>query len=512
MLAGDEGLDAGLTAFLGAVHSKGVRLWQDKGQLRYTAPKGALTHDELERLRGSRERIVELLGTASNGGIVEPGRAYAPLTFTQLAHWRLYRLDERRSLRQVATAIRWLAPLDVPTLRHRIAQTVQRHDALRTRIRLLNGTPQQVVSDSDSYEWSFDDLTSLPKSARESKVTESIESFILQPIDIAVDALLGIRHLKLDHQEHVLIVAMEHMISDAYSLGLFLRDVFTSYHQVTQGHLTCLPPVPVQFTEFARRQSSEHNRWLENHDTYWRERLTTWHRFRFPVDDKQLALGLSGWSTVPVRLEKECTSDLREWCRLQRTTLAMGVFTAYAALVLRWCKTPKGILQYEIDSRINRSLENTIGYFASPLYLHVELLENDRFADLVRRITQEYCVAHDHADFSYLESQLPRPDFTRSTCFNWIPQGIQADLEAPYTPIPFEHPMLKTLERDNEPVILLFDTGQEISGSIHFPLDRFSVPMMETFTRAFLTFIEALLRHPHARVRDVAFSSMLAIQ
>ena len=109
----------------------------------------------------------------------------------------------------------------------------------------------------------MDDLTSLPKGLREAKVTESIESFILQPIDITVDALLGVRLLKLAHDEYVLIVAMEHMISDAYSLGLFLREVFTSYRQATQGLPLCLPPIPVQFTDFAHRQSSEHNLWLE---------------------------------------------------------------------------------------------------------------------------------------------------------------------------------------------------------------------------------------------------------
>jgi len=146
------------------------------------------------------------------------------------------------------------------------------------------------------------------------------------------------------------------------------------------------------------------------------------------------------------------------------------------------------------------------------LYLHIEVLESDSFDDLLNRVTEEYIQAFEHADSGYMEAQVPRPDFTRTAAFNWIPQGSKSDPSdvdrsedaITCSPVPFQHPMLKSLEVDNEPTILLFDSDDEIRGEVNFPLDRVSIASMESFGRNFLLFIRALLRQPQERVKDIA--------
>jgi non-ribosomal peptide synthetase component F len=192
----------------------------------------------------------------------------------------------------------------------------------------------------------------------------------------------------------------------------------------------------------------------------------------------------------------------------------MSVFTAYVGLVLRWCNASEGVIQYVTDGRVSPKIENTIGFFASVLYLRIELLEDASFVNLMNLVTDEYCKAYEHADFSYMEAQVPPPEFARNSCFNWVPQGAKIELsdsggsEGAITcsPLTFAHPMLKNLERDNEPVILLFDTDDEIVGDVCFPLNRFSIDTMERFGRNLLVFIRALLRQPDDRVKDILLS------
>jgi hypothetical protein len=190
----------------------------------------------------------------------------------------------------------------------------------------------------------------------------------------------------------------------------------------------------------------------------------------------------------------------------------MSVFTAYFGLVLRWCNTSEAVIQYQSDGRANATMENTIGYFASVLFLRVAINEDDSSVDLMNRVTESYCEAYEHADFSYLVARESLPEFARNSGFNWIPRvaktGITelsgSELGVTCCPVRFEHPMMKSLEIDAEPSILLSDTDDEIIGEVWFPLNRFSAETMERFGRNFLVFIEALLRQPDATVKGIA--------
>jgi hypothetical protein len=500
-----------------SVRKKGVRLWSKNGQLYYKAPKGALTQEEIERLRLSRGQVVALLGRNVAEEAAElrlgprQGLDPAPLAFSQLAHWNLYQLRERPGMRQVASAMRLHGRLKIDALRQSVAEIVRQHDALRTRIVVYQGIPTQEIAESGDPELKVDDLTALPQGFREGEVKRLIEKLILEPIDVAVGPLWGVRLLRLRNDEHVLIVAMEHIISDGVSLNILFRDLLTGYVQALRGQNLSLPEVRAQFIDYAVWQRKAQKSWLEKHGAYWNKRLAGSQRLRFPEDRSAPTETRFGWTTLPVRIESDLKAELRRWCRLRRTTIVMSVFAAYVALVLRWCNASECVIQYQSDGRVASEVENTIGFFASVLYLRIGLLEGDKFIDLINRVTEEYCVAFEHADFSYFAAQLPLPEFVRNSAFNWLPQGSKlatSDLDGSEdaitcSPVRFAHPMVRNLEIDSEPSILLSDTDDEIIGDVYFPLSRFSRDTMERFGRNFLEFIRALLRQPEERVKDI---------
>src|SRR5262249_7763103 len=156
-----------------------------------------------------------------------------------------------------------------------------------------------------------------------------------------------------------------------------------------------------QFVDYAGRQRAEHSQWLDEHVGYWRDRLGGCRRLRFPEECDAQAPVRSGWGIVPLRIGGDLRRLLNQWSKSQRTTLVISVFTAYIALVLRWCGTSEAVFQFQSDGRDPETV-NTIGCFTSVLYLRVALHEEDRFADLLQRVTQEYCSAYEHADSAYL--------------------------------------------------------------------------------------------------------------
>jgi hypothetical protein len=442
--------------------------------------------------------------------ILPPG--HAPLSFTQLSHWHLGGLAERRSVRQIVSATHLQGPLNAPALQKSLDESVRRHQALRSRIVLSEGVPLQEVLDSCPCEIEYVPLPETPRSQRHNLICLEIERFVKQPVDISRAPLFGVRVLRLSPDEHVLIVAMEHSISDASSLRILLRDLFEGYFQVLADREIVLPPVGIQFPDYAMRQRRAHSAWLAKHGSYWSEHLGAAERLTFPQDDNHPVTHRIGWDMAPFRLESPLKLAFTEVCRAHRVTLPIGMFAAYAAFVLCWCKSTRGILLYQSDGRLTSRVQNTIGLFAAVLYLEVEIRPSDRFGGLLSRVMEEYCNACEHFDYGFTESRVPRPPFTRNSGFSWIPPssaadgtdglGTQAPLEL--TPLTFDHPLRKTLERDFEPSIGFHDRGNDIDGGVHFPLARLGFETAARFAQEFLAFLTELARQPEASVMDIA--------
>jgi hypothetical protein len=349
---------------------------------------------------------------------------------------------------------------------------------------------------------------------REAEVSSIIDRLRFEPIDVTVDTLFEVRLAKLADDEYVLIVAMEHIISDAVSVSIFLRDFLAIYLYRLHGEATSLPAIPVQFADYAIDQGDSRSAWIETHGAYWHERLKGCHRLRFPGDGGLPTASRGDWGTIPIQIGADLKAELADWCRSRRTTLVTTVFTAYVGLVLRWCNVSDTVIRYQTSGRLTSKVQNTIGYFASVLHLRLQLHETDSFIDLAERVTKEYCTAYEHADSSFLDAQEPPADFTRNTCFNWVPQEPRTVFPEPQavdgtvvaSPAHFAKPGMKNYRRDNEPLLLLYDTDTEISGGVHFPLDRISPQMMQRFSNNFLNFLKTLLVRPEQRVRDVLLS------
>jgi len=504
-----------VAAVVGSVRKKGVKLWAVDGELRYKAPKGALTAEEIERLRASKSQIAFLLERAKQPHGLGPRslKDRAPATFPQLVHWQLHGLSSRPSVKQLASAIHLFGRVDVGVLQRSLNFIVDRHEALRTRIEVIDQVPEQRIDESGECRLIVDDLSQRLPSDPETEVRRIIDECILEPVDFSKDRLFCLRWVKLRDDESVLILAMEHMISDAFSLNIFLRDLFSTYRQLSAGHHVSLPEIPVQFADYAEWQWASHPDWLEKNGDYWAERLRECGRIRFTDDQFSPSEACLGWGTAPVVMDKELKSALRDWCRSRRTTLVMSVFTAYVALLLRWYAIDETVVRYQTDGRTDPKVQNTIGFFASCLHLRVHILPTDSLTDLLKKVTDEYCRACERMDFSYVEAQQPAPEFTRNGRFNWVPHGLLTDPSLSddlpgisCRPFAFTNPVLKRFDIDSEPTVLLYEHADEVVGGVHYSLKHFSSATMARFARSFMCLVRALLQEPQKPIRDIVLS------
>ena len=389
---------------------------------------------------------------------------------------------------------------------------IERHAALTYPVRAEGGRSSTGSRAARRRDRGVHDIAAFPGIDAEAQLNRAIEAFFEERVDVTCDPLLAARVLRLGAQEHVLLIGMEHLISDAFSLNLLQRDWWR--HYALRGAGVGRDPLDVapSFADYARDQAANEKDWLRVHESYWRERFHQARRLVFAGRSCTYESPPRGREGVPIRIDSELKRALQSCARAQRTTLVLSVFTAFVAFVMRWCETSDAILRYQTDGRPVPEVREIMGFFAAILHVRVELTDQDRFTDLLARVTAEYCRAYEHADCGYLEAQESRPAYTANPAFNWVSQeprgaGLASAADLFASSVPFTHPALKTHGRDVEPSVLLYDTDEEVVGGFHFPIHQFSRASQERVARNFMLFLQTLARQPESRVKDLTLMS-----
>ena len=222
-----------------------------------------------------------------------------PLSFSQERLWFLDRMEPGRAWYNLPAAVRLSGRLDVPALARSLATIARRHEALRTSFREGDGgAPVQVIEPAASVRPALPlvDLSALPPAARDRSRPRPARGRGAAPVRPVAPASGAeppaapgrdrpregrirrgrVRRGRLGDRgsEHVLVVTMHHIVSDGWSMGVFLRELAALYGAFTEGRPSPLPELPIQYPDFAAWQrlwlSGETlNRRLE----HWGERL-----------------------------------------------------------------------------------------------------------------------------------------------------------------------------------------------------------------------------------------------
>jgi len=300
---------------------------------------------------------------------------------------------------------------------------------------------------------------------------------------------------------------MDHIVSDGCSLALLLNEIWTAYAQRVNGHRIDLPKIGMQFAEYALRQRAQSRSILETA----RYRNSYFNASRLPVDLAPTSNGgHGGWGCRHFWIDQYTLAELRKWVRTNRTTLVMAVFTAYVAAVLRWANIQEAVVQFMIDGRMSAEIDHTIGYFAFPIFVNVTLGGGDRFVDLVKSLTGEYCKALDAADFGLSQSESPRPQYTRSASFNWLPSSYHVgsnqlghvEHAVRHSRLDVAVPIPDTVDgdADYDPAMVISERDDGLLCEVRFPRCRFSSSGIDRLARQMTRSLAAMINAPESRV------------
>jgi hypothetical protein len=505
--------------YLEELSRRGVSLWLEGGVLRYKCRRGSLPSSDLDQLRVHKPRIIASLARSAPSHQRIPQRLPTdtiPLTSIQRGMWNAFeRLKLTKSKRTMAAAVRLTGELNLELVRRSIAHVVRRHEALRTRIVLVDAGPLQEVDNVTDIELAEVDLSSIPATEREQAARRAVDEFIDIPISLTGDDLFACRVIKLRETEHILVTALDHVIVDNLSMHILWNEIDTVYTDLFVGRAISLAPVEIQFPDYAVWE--QRHQWTPQKSAFWNSRIND-HRVRLPRGEGLERGERLKIEEIPIQLGPVLTVKLKELSRNSGTTVVMAVLTAYLATTLIWAKQSVITSGFVITGRNIPGLEQTIGWFGSLLFLRVTLSEDDTFRTLLERVTREYYLAVEYADHGRVT--LGRPRCMWNTSFNWRvgldatqpPALARVKPDQPKdgvtgTPFEFARPLLDIDWSDDpdlldgEPGVLFADEPDGIAGAFIYRPDLFSADTMHQFCSSFAHFVGSMCDSPDGRVR-----------
>ena len=394
-----------------------------------------------ERVRAaSREQA---LGTAE-GIPRRPQGQSAVLSFAQQRLWWLDQLDPGNLQYNVSSSHYWLGPLQAPVLAGALVAIQQRHEALRTTFREVDGEPVQVVAEGPSVVLPQVDLRALPDAARRRELTRLAEAEARTPFDLARGPLLRTVLVFLAREEQALLLTTHHIISDGVSMAVLGRELEELYNASLAGRAARLAELPVQYADFAVWQR-QHLRGevLGRELTYWRERLAAVPVLELPTDRPRPAHRQPGGANRSRFLEAGLEDRLAALEAQAGATRFMVLLTAFMVLLRHTTGQKDFALGSPIAGRDRLEVQELIGFFINMLVLRGDLPGDPTFEEAlthVRRVCLE-AYEHQHLPFEKLVEELdPERSLSHTPLFQ-----VGFVLQPPAAPLQLENLEMRAL-------------------------------------------------------------------
>ncbi|MBD3882897.1 amino acid adenylation domain-containing protein [Phormidium tenue FACHB-886] len=442
-----------------------------------------------------------------------------PASFAQQRLWFIEQLVPEASLYTVPLTFRLTGSLHRLALEQSIQAIVCRHESLRTTFDVIEGQLVQVISPGLQVSLPLVDLRSLPEAEREQVALAQMRQEMQQPFDLNQGPLLRVQLWQLAETDHLLLIALHHIVFDEWSSGVLIRELGALYAAIVDRQSVTLPELPIQYADFAHWQ----RQWLQGDAlqaqlSYWRQQLKEVPHLDLPGAASRPAMQTHRGASQLLEFPQQLLDALEDLSQRSGVTLFMTLLAAFQTLLYRYTGQTDIAVGSPIANRHRSELEGLIGFLVNSLVLRTDLADDPPFWELLHRVRDVTLAAYAHQDLPF-EKLVEELQPVRSLSQNPLFQVVFAlqntpmeQLELPdltLSPIEFE---TKTTRFDLELYLWksadnfrsLWGTGWQQSdglrGVVVYNTDLFGAGAIASLRRHFQTLLEGIVANPNTRL------------
>ncbi len=429
-----------------------------------------------------------------------------PLSYAQQRLWLLDRLLPTGSVYNVPRVYRLMGGLNVGSLRAALDELVERHESLRTRFVLEDSGPVQVIAAQLRIGPEVEDLTGLAAVERAGEARRRAQEEAQTPFDLERAPLLRARLLRLDEQEHWLLLTLHHIITDGWSAGVLSRELSALYAAHCRGEASGLPALPVQYADYAVWQRE----WLqgevlEQQLAYWRSALAGLPTLELPTDRPRPAIATFRGGRINFEIDEALTRRIKDVGRAERATLFMTLLAAFQVLLYRYSGQEDIVVGAPIAGRVRPELGGLIGFFVNTLVLRGDLSGEPTFSECLGRVRARALEAYAHQDLPFeklVEELRPKRDLSRNPLFQ-VALAMQNTPQGELRLEGIDVAPLTDLSNESAKFDLQFsitEVGGQLRTRVEYAADLFDASTIERLVGHWRELLAGIVANPQQRI------------
>lgn len=440
-------------------------------------------------------------------------RSAIPLSFAQQRLWFLHQLDPASPIYNRPVTLRLSGPLETSVLEGTLHEIVRRHEILRTTFSSVNGRPVQIVAANQAVKLSIVDLREFPSVECGTRSQELLKEESRHPFDLAQGPLMRSTLFRLAPEEHLLLLVFHHIIFDAWSAKILVKEIASLYDSFSVGRGSTLQDLPIQYTDFAcwQREYLQEKR-LEGRLSFWEHQLCgSLSELNLPHANPHTGAPTFRGATQSFVLPDRLTDSLKCLSRQQGVTLFMTLLAAFQTLLHRYTGQDDIVVGSPVAGRTCVETEDLIGLFVNTLVLRADLSGNPRFRELLGRV-RKMCLesfAHQEVPFEKLVEHLqPKRDLKRTPFFQ-----VMFNLEnIPGKIFETAHLKIEEIEFDMEVepfdlTVEVVEKNHELTCQFSYKTDLFDASTIQRMVGHFQIVLEGIVATPERRILELPLLS-----
>ena len=293
-------------------------------------------------------------------------------------------------------------PIDRGVLDRALTRIVARHEPLRTGFRDGGHGLVQVVRDPVPVSADLVD-------AAGTDPDDLVREVLGRPFDLVDGVLLRAVLIRLDEDDHTLVLVLHHLAGDGWSFDVLVRELSALYTELASGPLAELPEVTTTYSDFALWEHDVLSGPVRaEHQDYWLKHLSGATSLALPADrprGRADAVGRSlAWTISP-----EITSAARRLADTEGVTLYETMLGAFAVAAAGLSGRDDVLVATPFANRGRPEIDHLIGFFAKVAALRVDLTDDPPFRTVLQRVHTAMLGAHAHQDIPYASTRAAAP-------------------------------------------------------------------------------------------------------
>jgi len=437
-------------------------------------------------------------------------RENLPLSFAQTRLWFLDRLEPNNPAYNIVVGFRMEGCLHRSALEQSLQEIVKRHEVLRTTFSQDEyGNPIQIIHESNHISLVSTDLGDLSHEEQEKQLQEVVMKEALRPFNLEAGSLLRVHLYRLAENAHVFVGVMHHIISDAWSLGIMVKELSQCYTAFCSSLESPLPPLSLQYADFAHWQRTTfENTQLQQQLDYWKQELGgEIQPLELPTDFPRPTMTGYDGHEISFVVDRKHYEGFKQLCESQGATLFMGLLGVFKTLLMRYSGQHDLLVGTPIANRNHRQTEDLIGFFVNTLVIRTDLSDNPSFLTLLLRIKEKTLQAYAHQDVPFeklVEELQPERNLSRNPLFQvmFVMQNAPiGELELPglsLTPLSMESTTVKF-----DLSLSISETEKGLEGIWEYNTDLFDATTITRMVGHFRTMLAGIVTNPQQRLLEL---------